>query len=74
MSATGVLAILDSVRAKFPKNRIPKSADALQNTMDTMQEQGMDFEAEEERFYSTGEKELLERLLSFVTENKKRFR
>ncbi len=74
MSATGVLAILDSVRAKFPKNRIPKTVDALQNTMDTMQEQGMDFEAEDERFYSTGEKELLERLLSFVTENKKRFR
>ncbi|MBQ8769056.1 MAG: DUF4375 domain-containing protein [Oscillospiraceae bacterium] len=72
--ANGVLSILDAVRSKFPKGRIPKSEDALQNTMDTLEENGIDFESEDAYFYSSGEKELLKSLLAYVTENKTHFR
>lgn len=72
--ASGALPILDAVRNKFPKGRIPKSMDALQNTMDRLEEKGIDFESEEDRFYTEGEKELLQCLLAYVKENKAHFR
>lgn len=74
LSATAVLDILTAVRAKFPRNRIPKTEEALQNAMDAMEEKGVDFESEDERFYAAGEKELIKRLQAFVIENRKRFR
>ena len=74
ISAACMLAIMDSVRRKFPKNRIPKTERALQNTMDAMEELSVDFEPEDEQFCTTGEKELLDQLLAFVLENSKRFR
>lgn len=74
LSATEVLGILDAVRAKFPRSRIPKTEEALQNAMDALEEQGVDFEAEDDHFYSLGEKELVKCLQAFVLENKKRFR
>lgn len=74
LSASGVLSILDSLRKKFPKNSIPKREEPLQNMLDDMEERGVDFEKEDERFYSVGEKELHRCLLSFVKENQKHFR
>lgn len=74
ISAPNVLALLDAVRSKFPRKRIPKTEDALQKAMDAMEEQGVDFEQEDACFYSSGERELLDRLLSFVLENQKHFR
>ena len=74
ISAFGMLPILDAVRSKFPKNRIPKSESALQNAMDVLAENGIDFEAEDESYYSSGEKELLMCLLSCVKENARHFR
>ncbi len=74
VSAFEVMKILNSVREKFPKNRIPKNEESLQNTMDSMEEKGINFEAEDDCFYSTGEKELLECILSYVKENKKHLR
>ena len=74
IAAPGVLSIMDAVREKFPGKRIPKNEDALQNALDVMEEKNVDFENEEELFYGDGTKELLERLLSFVMENKDRFR
>lgn len=63
------LKLLDLVREKFPKNRIPKNEESLQSLMDQLAEKGVDFEREDELFYSTGEKELLKCLLSYVKEN-----
>lgn len=74
LAASGLLSILDSVRKKFPKNRIPKREEPIQNMLDDMEERGVDFEKEDERFYSVGEKELHRCLLSFVKENQKHFR
>lgn len=69
ISALETLKILDFVRAKFPKSRIPKSEEKLQDTMDILAEKGVDFEREDELFYSSGEKELLNCLLKYVKEN-----
>ena len=74
LSASRVQSILGSVRKKFPKNPIPKREDRLQNMLDDMEEQGVDFEKEDKRFYSVGEKELMQCMLTFVKENKKHFR
>lgn len=74
ISAFGVLRILNSIREKFPKNRIPISEKSLQKTMESMEDRGICFEREDELFYSTGEKELLTCLLSYVKENKKHLR
>ena len=74
ISAFGVLSILDNVRSKFPKSRIPQKEEALQNAMDALEKKGIDFEAEDESFYSIGEKELLVCLLKYVRENENRFR
>ena len=40
--------ILNDVRQKFPKGCIPKSMDAIQNTMDVMEEQGINFETQDD--------------------------
>lgn len=74
IAAPGVLAILDTIRETFPGKRIPKTAEALQNALDAMEERGIDFEQADDAFYSTGVQELLSYLLAFVQENKQRFR
>ena len=74
MGAAEMTALLDRVRAKFPRNRIPKTADSIQNTMDRMEEKGMDFEAEDDCYYGSAEKELLAKLTAYVRENGKHFR
>lgn len=67
-------ALLDRVREKFPRGRIPKAADSIQNTMDRMEEKGVDFEAEDDCYYGSAEGELLERLTAWVRNNEKKFR
>lgn len=74
INALGVLQILNTIREKFPKKRIPKNEESLQNTIDLMEEKGVDFETEDELFYSTGEKELIKYLLTYIKENKRYFR
>ena len=74
MGAAEMTALLDRVRAKFPRNRIPKAADSIQNTMDRMEEKGVDFEAEDDCYYGSAEKELLAKLTAYVRENGKHFR
>lgn len=74
MGAPQMLQLMDVVRAKFPRQRIPKSEESLQNAMDAMEEQGIDFEAEDNIYYKTTEKELLEKTLTFVLKNKNHFR
>ena len=74
MGAMEMTALLDRVRAKFPRNRIPKTLDSIQNTMDRMEEKGVDFEAEDDCYYGGAEKELLAKLTAYVRENGKHFR
>ena len=74
IAALRTLPILDDIRNKFPKKRIPKNVEALQNVMDILEEKGIDFDSEDERFYSVGEKELLKCLLSYVKENTQHLR
>ena len=74
MGATEMTALLDRVRAKFPRGRIPKATDSIQNTMDRMEEKGVDFEAEDDCYYGSAERELLTKLTVYVRENGKHFR
>ena len=74
MGAGQMTALLDRVRAKFPRGRIPKTLDSIQNTMDRMEEKGVDFEAEDDCYYGGTERELLERLTAWVRNNEKKFR
>ena len=74
MGAGQMTALLDRVREKFPRNRIPKTADSIQNTLDRMEEKGVVFEAEDDCYYGGTERELLERLTAWVRNNEKRFR
>ena len=74
MGAGQMTALLDRVREKFPRKRIPKTLDAIQNTMDRMEEKGVDFEDEDDCYYGGTERELLERLTDYVRENARHFR
>lgn len=74
IAAHGILSILDTVRDSFPRKRIPKTEEALQNALEILEERCIDFDQSDEAFYSTGVRELLSRLLAFVLENKQKFR
>ncbi len=74
VSAVEVMKLLDDIREKFPRKRIPTNEVRLQDTMDAMEEAGVDFEQEDELFYSIGETELSTCLLSYVKEHHNRFR
>lgn len=69
-----VLNILDAVRTQFPKNRVPTYEDALQNALDIMEQSGVDFNAEDTRFYAIGDKQLRECLLTYIKQNQTHFR
>ena len=74
IGADQMLQLMDRIKCKFPRSRIPKSEEAIQKVMDRMEEDGIDFDDEDEIYYSFAEKELLECLLSYVKENARHFR
>lgn len=74
IGAEQMVRLAEQVRGKFPRGKVPKSEEAIQNAMDRLEEQGVDFEDEDERYYSSAERELLDRLAAYVRENRKRFR
>lgn len=74
VGAGEALALLERIRGKFPRKRVPKTVGRLQDTLDAMEEQGTDFEAEDEAYYSFAEKELLKKLHAFVLMNRAHFR
>lgn len=74
IGADQMLHLMAQIQNKFPSGRIPKSEEAIRNTMDRMDEAGIDFNEEDEIYYSSAEKELLDRLFTYVLENKKHFR
>lgn len=74
IGAEQMLRLMAQIQSKFPHSRVPKSAEAIQNTMDRLEEKGIDFEDEDEIYYSSAEKALLDRLTAYVLENQKHFR
>ena len=74
IGANKMVSLMDRIQNKFPRGYVPKSKEAIQNTMDRMEEEGIDFEDENEIYYSSAEKELLDSLLTYVMENRKHFR
>ncbi|MBR2042705.1 MAG: DUF4375 domain-containing protein [Clostridia bacterium] len=74
IKAVKMLLLMKTIQSKFPKNKIPKSLNSIQNIMDSLEEKGIDFEIEDSQFYDTEEKALLTLLLDFVFENKSHFR
>ena len=74
IGAEQTLQLMNRIQCKFPRNCVPKAEGAIQNAMDRMDEDGIDFNDEDEIYYSSAEKELLDRLLMYVRENEKHFR
>lgn len=74
IGAAGMLGVMGAVAAKFPRGRLPKTLDSIQNRMDAMADAGIDFEAEDDAYYTSAEKELIEALTDFILENRSHFR
>ena len=72
--APGMTALLDAVAAKFPRGKVPKSMDAIQNALEKLADKGVDFEEQDDAYYGGVESEFLPKLLTYVLENKKHFR
>ena len=74
IDSPAMTALLDAVTAKFPRGKVPKSTDAIQNAMEKLEEKGLDFEDQDDAYYNGVESEFLPKLLTYVLENKKHFR
>lgn len=74
INAPNVTALLDSVRAEFPRTRIPKSEDAIQNAIDKLEDKGINFEDQDDTYYTSAERELLTAMTTWVRANAKHFR
>lgn len=74
ISAEQMVRLMAQIQNKFPSGHIPKSEEAIQNVMDRMEEDGIDFDDEDEIYYTSAEKELLDRLMAYVLENQNHFR
>lgn len=68
------MALLERVKRKFPRSVPPKKLDQIQSRLDQMEEKGIDFEDEDEYYYESAEKELIECLCTFVRTNRAAFR
>ena len=74
LDAPEMTALLDAAAAKFPRGKVPKSQDAIQNAMEKLVEKGVDFEDLDDACYGGSEQEFLSALLNYVLENRKHFR
>lgn len=74
IDAEKTVELLNAVENKFPRKKVPKNIDSIQNNLDKMEEKGIDFETEDEQYYTSIEKELLNKLTAYILENKKHFR
>ncbi len=68
------IELLNAVESKFPRKKVPKNTDSIQNNIDKMEEKGINFEKEDAEYYDFTEKELLKKLTTYILENKKHFR
>ncbi len=69
-----MLDLLNRVQSKFPSQKVPKTIDAIQNQIEKMENNGIDFEDEDEAFYNEVQEELLDKLYEFIKLNQHRFR
>lgn len=74
IGAQETLVLLERIQGKFPRKKIPKELDRIQDVLDKMEDKGVDFEAEDKCYYDSAEKELLQKLREFVVGNGNRFR
>lgn len=74
IGAQETLALLERIQGKFPRKKIPKDLDRIQDVLDKLEDKDVDFEAEDECYYESAEKELLQKLREFATKNGGRFR
>ena len=74
IGAEKTVELLNVVEGKFPRKKVPKSIDSIQNNLDKLEEKGIDFETEDEKYYNINEKRMLEKLVLYVKENPKHFR
>lgn len=74
IGALQMVSLMEQIQRKFPRGRVPKSEEAIQNAMDKLEGRGVDFEDEDDIYYTTAEKELLDRLTAYVMEYRKHFR
>ena len=74
INANAAVDLMLEIRSKFPRGKVPKSLQTIQNALDNLEEKGVDFEREEQIYYNTVESELLSKLISFIRQNNQRFR
>ena len=74
VNAVKMRDLMDTIQGKFPRGKIPKSLSAIQRAMDAMEDKGIDFEAEDEQYYDSLEKDLLDLLIAFALSNQEHFR
>lgn len=67
VGATQVLEILQSVMNKFPgKMKKQLSLNKMQDIIDKLEDKGVDFEDEDEKYYTYGEKELIGKVIIYA--------
>lgn len=74
IGAEKTIELLTAIENKFPRKKVPKNMDSIQNNLDKMEEKNIDFETEDEQYYTSIEKEILNKLTAYILENKKHFR
>ena len=74
INAKDCLFLTESIRNKFPRNTVPKNIDSIQNTLDKLEDKGIDFEAEEDMYLNKYENIIFEKLKEYILNNKKHFR
>lgn len=74
IGAEKAIELLNAVENKFPRRKVPKGINSIQNNLDKMEEKNIDFEAEDAKYYDFIEKEMLNKLTVYILENKKHFR
>ena len=66
--------LLNTVENKFPRKKVPKNLDSIQNNLDKLEEKNIVFETEDAEYYNFTEKEMLTKLTAYILANKKKFR
>ena len=69
-----MVELMTKIQNKFPSKKIPKSLESIQNKIDKMEEKEINFEDEDEIFYTDSQEELIDKLYEFIISNQKRFR
>lgn len=74
IGANTITELLDRIIAEFPRKKLPTSLERIQDAIDKLEAKGINFDAQDSEYYSGVEKILLEKLTSYVIDNKNNFR